>query len=162
MYRAQLTALDTLQHRLARDAQSFHRRPHGEPSAWRLLQEAGPQLVSQPDLPRSAGCELLAADEAILKPAVQRGWSHTQLPCGFGHRDQLSIWWVGRRLVTQNVPVLTQAGDCDRGESLPACGPPTLAIENAGDQCIWIMDGEPAQQCQRLLVGAERPIGGVW
>src|SRR6266852_3369654 len=65
MYRAQLTALDTLQHRLARDAQGFHRRPHGEPSAWRLLQEAGPQLVGEPDLPRSAGCELLAANEAI-------------------------------------------------------------------------------------------------
>src|SRR6266849_1560032 len=109
MYRAQLTALDTLQHRLARDAQSFHRRPHGEPSAWRLLQEAGPQLVGEPDLPRSAGCELLAADEAILKPAVQRGRRHAQPVSGFGHRYHFAIRWLVRRLITRNVPVLTQA-----------------------------------------------------
>ena len=73
MYRAQLATLDMLQHRLARDAQGFHRRPHGEPAAWRLFQEATPQLIGETDLPRSARRELLAANEAILKPAVERG-----------------------------------------------------------------------------------------
>ncbi len=111
VYRAQLTALDTLQHGLPRDAQCLHGGPHREPARWRLLGEKSPQLVGQPDLPWSAWCELLAANEAILKPTVQRGRRYAQLMSSFGHREQLPIRWVGGRLVTWNVAVRTQASN---------------------------------------------------
>src|SRR5437660_12787326 len=102
------------------------------------------QFVGEADLPRSTRCELLAANEAILKPAVQRGCRHTQLTGGFGHCDQLPIRWIGRWLVPWNVPVRTQASDGYRGEPLAACTPATLTIENAGDHGIRIMHGESA------------------
>ena len=90
MYRVQLATLDTLQHRLTRDAESFHRGPHRQPTSRSLIRKAGPQLVGEPDLPGSARRELLAADEAILKPAVQRGRRYAQLMSSFGHREQLA------------------------------------------------------------------------
>src|SRR5215471_9938654 len=111
VYRVQLAALDTLQHRLTGYAQGLHRRPHREPAGWRLVSEECPQLVGEPDLPRRSRSELHASNEAILQPTVQRRWSYTQLMGGFRHRHQLTIRWIGRRLVTWNVPVRAHASD---------------------------------------------------
>jgi len=111
MYRAQLAALDTLHDRLTRNAQCLHRRPHREPAGWRLLSEECPQLVGEPDLPRGSRSELHAGNEAFLEPTVQRRWSYTQPTGGFGHRHQLTIRWIGRRLETWNVPVRAHASN---------------------------------------------------
>ena len=105
VYRAQLAALDTLQDRLTGNAQCLHRRPHGEPAGRRLLGEECPQFVCEPDLPGGSRSELHASNEAILEPTVRRRWSDTQLTGGVRHRRQLTIRWIGRRLVAWTVAV---------------------------------------------------------
>src|SRR5258705_11984605 len=38
----------------------------------------------------------------------------------------------------------------------PTIGAAPLAIEDAGNHGVWIMDGQPADECDRVLIGAYR------
>src|SRR5712691_1623173 len=146
VYRPQLAALDTLQHRLTRNAQCLHCGPHCEPAGWRLVSEECPQFFSEPDLPRSPRSELHARNEAILEPTVQGRWRYTQLTGGIRHRHQLTIRWIGRRLVTWNVPIRTHTSNGYRRESLAACGPPALAVKDARDHRVRIMNRKSPEE----------------
>ena len=69
----QLAALDTLQHGLAGDAERDGRFEHRQPAFGCLLDEPGAQIVGDADAPGRAGCVLLAGDEPVGQPAVDRG-----------------------------------------------------------------------------------------
>jgi hypothetical protein len=54
-----------------------------------------------------------------------------------------------------DVAVAAQAADDDRGEPLAARGAATLAVEDPGDRRVVVVDGEPLEQRDRVLVGAD-------
>ena len=62
---------------------------------------------------------------------------------------------VGGWLVAGDAPVVAQALDDRGGEALAAGAAPALAVEDAGDGGIGVVDGEPAEQREGVLVGAE-------
>ena len=68
----EFAALYTLQHRLASDAESPGGLKHRNVT-WRcLLHELGAEGVVDAEAPRGAGRDLLAVDESIVKPAMDR------------------------------------------------------------------------------------------
>src|SRR5206468_3972548 len=66
-----LAALDTLQHRLARDAEETRGVDHRHVSVGCGINETVTQLRGQPDAPRRARCELLAGNEAVVDPTMK-------------------------------------------------------------------------------------------
>ena len=50
----------------------------------------------------------------------------------------------------------TQIADTARLEAMAVYRGAPLAIEDAGNHGVWIMDGQPADECDRVLIGAYR------
>ena len=67
-----LTVLYTLHDRLARDAEDLGGFLHGDISLWDLRYKAIAQFLGDADLPRCARCDLLAGNEPVVQPTVQR------------------------------------------------------------------------------------------
>jgi hypothetical protein len=156
--RAQLAALDTLQHGLSGNAQRLHRTPHGQPAWWRLLGEACAEFLGQADLPGRAWSDLLATQEAGLQPAMEGGWGDAQPTRRFSHGHQVAVWRFCRWLMPRDVPRGAHARDDGGRESLSPSTAPPLAVENTGDHCVGVMHGQTTEERHRLLIRAERPI----
>src|ERR671919_947796 len=154
----ELAALDTLQHGLAGHAEGVGGFEHGEPAGRGVVDEAGPQFVGHADTPRGAGGELFAGDEPIVEPAVHGGSSDAEDLGRVGDGDELAVGLLGRSLVTRDLPVMPQGLDDGGGEPLAGGAAPTLAVQDAGDGGVGVVDGEPAQQLDGVLVGA---VGGL-
>ena len=54
--------------------------------------------------------------------------------------------------------VAAQAADDDLGESLAGGGAAALAVEDPGDRAVVVVDGEPPEEFDRVLVGADRGL----
>ena len=54
--------------------------------------------------------------------------------------------------------VAAQAADDDRGEPLAGGGAAALAVEDPGDLAVVVVGGEPLEQRDRVLVGADRGL----
>ena len=67
----EVSALDTLQHGLARDAEGPHRVDDRDVAGGCVLDEQRAQLVVDADAPGRAEGVLLAGDEPVVEPAVQ-------------------------------------------------------------------------------------------
>ena len=78
---------------------------------------------------------------------------------GLADGEQLAVGRFGRRLVGGDVAVAAQAADDDRGEPLAGGGAAALAVEDPGDRGVVVVGGEPREQRDRVLVGADR---GLW
>src|SRR5215217_5910278 len=154
----QLAALDTLQHGLAADAEGSHRVDDRDVAGGRLVDEQRAELVVDADPPRSAGGVLLAGDEPGLQPAKQRGGGDAELVGGLAHGEQLAVGWLDRRLVGGDASVAAQAADDDLGEPLAGGGAAALAVEDPGDRGVVVVRGEPGEQRDRVLVGADRGL----
>ncbi len=154
----QLSALDTLQHGLAADAEDPHRVDDRNIVGWRFLDEQRAELVVDTDPPGRAGGVLLAADEAGLEPAEDRGGGDAEFVGGFADGEQFSVGRFGRRLVCGDLAVAAQAADDDCGEPLAAGGAAALAVEDPGDPAVVVVGGEPSDQLDRVLVGADRRL----
>ena len=61
-----LATLDTLQHRLTRDAESADRLTHRQEPLASFTVEAGLEIVGEPDAPGRTGRNLLACDDAVV------------------------------------------------------------------------------------------------
>src|SRR5918996_1277464 len=157
----ELAALDTLQHGLAGHAESAGGLEHRQPAGRRVVDEAGPQLVGHADTPRGAGGELFAGDEPIVEPAVHGGSSDAEDLGRVGDGDELAVGLLGRSLVTRDLPVMPQGLDDGGGEPLAGGAAPTLAVQDAGDGGVGVVDGEPAQQLDGVLVGAGGGLVGA-
>ena len=70
-------------------------------------------------------------------------------------REQLTVGWLVGWLVGGDVAVAAQSADDDRGESLAARGAAALAVEDPGDRRVVVVDREPRDQFDRVLVGAD-------
>jgi len=73
----ELAALDTLQHRLPRDAEFEGGLEHRQILRRGLRHDARPQLSGDSNLPRSACSDLLTRDETIRQPAMNAGRIHS-------------------------------------------------------------------------------------
>lgn len=58
-----------------------------------------------------AGGVLLAGDEPVAQPAVQRGGREAEFGGGFSHGEQLPLRRVGGGVMAGNAPVVAQALD---------------------------------------------------
>src|SRR5436190_1584451 len=154
----QFAALDTLQHRLAGDAEDLRRFEHRQPAGRRVLHEALAQLVVDADLPGCAGGELFAGDEAVGEPAVDRRRRDVKDLGGAGDRDQFAVGRRGGLLVARDLAVGAQAGDDLRGEALAGGRAAALAVEDPGDRGVVVVGGEAPEQRDRVLVGADRGL----
>src|SRR4051812_34438670 len=155
----EFAALDTLQHGLARDAEGAHGVDDRHEAGGRLLDEQRAQLVVDADPPGSTGRVLLAGDEAVAEPAVQCRGRDAEHLGGPGDREQLAVGRLGGRLVRGDAAVAAQTADDDRGEALAGGGSASLAVEDAGDRRVVVVDREPAEQLDRVLVGVDRGLG---
>src|ERR671918_30884 len=157
----ELAALDTLQHGLAGHAEGVGGFEHGEPAGRGVVDEAGPQFVGHADTPRGAGGELFAGDEPIVEPAVHGGSSDAEDLGRVGDGDELAVGLLGRSLVTRDLPVMPQGLDDGGGEPLAGGAAPTLAVQDAGDGGVGVVDGGPGQQLDGVLVGGVGGRGGA-
>src|SRR5829696_4709591 len=129
---AQLAALDTLQHRLPRDPQRHGGLQHRQPPFGGLL------------------------DEPVGQPPVHRGGRHAQQLGRAGGGDQLALGRGGGWLLAADAPVVAQALH-DRGGGAQAAGAAAaLAVEDPGDGGVGVVGGQPADQGDGVLVGADR------
>ena len=74
----EFAVVDTLQHRLARDAEQLSGFLHGHVPCRGLLDKAIAQLLGDTDLPGRARRDLLAGNEAIVEPSVQGRWGDVE------------------------------------------------------------------------------------
>ena len=73
--------------------------------------------------------------------------------------QQLTVGWFGGRLVPWNVAVTSQAADDDFGETLTCRRASSLAVEDSSDPAIVVVTGEALDQCDRVVIGADRGLG---
>jgi hypothetical protein len=83
-------------------------------------------------------------------------WGDGQDRGGLSDVDQITRGGLGRRFESRNLPVRAQAADPIGREAEAGRGSTTLAIENAGNDRVWIVHGQAAHQIDGLLVGANR------
>jgi len=95
----QFAALDTLHDGLAGHTVGEGGLQHGEPAVGGVVDEQVEDVVGEPDPPGRAGGDLLAGDESVAEPAVQRRWRESELFGGVGHGEQFSFFRVGTGLV---------------------------------------------------------------
>jgi len=152
----QFAALDTLQHGLARDAERDGCFEHRQPAGGSVFDEQGAELVVDADPPRGAGGVLFAGDESVLEPAVKGGGGDAELVGGLADGKQLPVGRLVGRLVGGNVAVAAQPADDDLGEPLAGGGAAALAVEDPGDRRVVVAGGQPSEQRDRVLVGADR------
>ena len=90
--RVKLAALYTLQDGLTADAQSERGLEHRDVAGRRLIDKSRAELIRDANSPRSAGCELLADDEAVVQPAMNRRRGDAENFGGAIDGDHLSAW----------------------------------------------------------------------
>src|SRR6188472_2286261 len=142
----------------AGDAEGAHGVDDRDVAGGGLVDEQRAELVVDADAPGSAGGVLLAGDEAVVEPTVQGGGGDAEDIGGLGDREQFAVGWLGGRLVGGDATVAAQTADDDRREPLAGRGPASLAVEDPGDRGVGVVDGEPLQQRDRVLVGADRRL----
>src|SRR6266699_2440782 len=96
---AEPSVLDTLHDGLAGDAVGEGGFEHGEPAVRGVVDEQGADFGGEADPPGGAGGELLAADEPVVEPPVQRGRGEAEFGGGVSHGEQFSflrvVAWLG-------------------------------------------------------------------
>src|SRR5262249_51161644 len=120
--------------------------------------EQGADAGGEPDPPGGGGGELLAFDEPVAQPAVQGGGGEAEFGGGGGHGEQLSFLRVIAGLVAGDAPVVAQALDPTGGVWEDAGGGGGRPVEDPRDLGVVVVDGEPADQADSVLIGAQ-PAG---
>src|SRR6478672_2873746 len=154
----ELAALDTLQHGLAGYAEGAHRVDDRYVAGWGVFDEQGAELVVDADPPWCAGGVLFAADESGLEPAEDGGGGDAEFVGGLADGEQFAVGRLGGRLVCRDSAVAAQSADDDGGEPFAGCGAAALAVEDPGDPAVVVVGGEPADQRDRVLIGADRGL----
>jgi hypothetical protein len=141
--------------------------------AWRLLAPAGEitssaTIVAGPsstNSPRSRsltrichgapGVSCSPAMNPALHPAKDGRGGDSELLGGVADREQLAVRVIGR-LMSGDSAVAAQAAADDLGEALTDRGAAALAVEDPSDGGVVVAGGEPGEQRDRVLVGADR------
>src|SRR5499427_9269572 len=151
----EFAALDTLQYGLARDTERAHCLAHRQEVLAGITVEAILEVFGESDTPRGAGCRLLAGNNAVIEQAMDGRWGDAKHASGLLDRHWFAFRRTGRLLEARNAPVAAQVADATGGEAMTICRGPSLPIEGASDHTIGVMGREPAQQRDRVLVGAD-------
>src|SRR5262252_3843947 len=151
----EFAALDTLQYGLARDTERAHCLAHRQEVLAGITVEAILEVFGESDTPRGAGCRLLAGNNAVIEQAMDGRWGDAKHASGLLDRHWFALRRTGRRLEARNAPVAAQVTDAAGGEAMTICRGSSLPIEDASDHTIGVMGREPAQQRDRVLVGAD-------
>src|ERR1700687_3660953 len=152
----ELAALATLQHGLARDTERAGCLVHGHEAVPSSLAESGDEVIGQANAPGCGGRQLLARNDAVVEPAVQSRRGDAEHDRGLLDRRQFALGGGRPGLEARDVPVATQIADTARLEAMAVYRGAPLAIEDAGNHGVWIMDGQSADECDRVLIGAYR------
>src|SRR5262245_36842942 len=153
-----LATLNTLQHRLTRDAKGADRLAHRQEAVAGLGVEAGPHLVGEADAPRSARCDLLARDDAIVDEAMNRRRCDAECDGSTLDGQQLAFGSVGLRNEAWNVPVFAQAAYTVAFEAKAARCPAALPIEYADDHRVGVVHSHSTDERDRVLIRAHRGL----
>src|SRR5712691_4028241 len=143
MDRLKFAALYTLQDRLARDAEPHGGFEHRQKARRCFFEEASTQLISDADAPRGARGQLFTGDEAVVEPAMNSRWSESENLCRLLDSGKLTRWCISGRLEARDVAIAAETTDLICGEALAVGGVATLTIENAGDDIVGVMGGQP-------------------
>ena len=95
-----------MQHRLAREAENASGLTHGDKAFGCLFDEARKEFFAEENPPRRSGRELLAGDEAIVQPAVDRRGRDPKALGGSVHGQQLALGWLRWALEARNAPMV--------------------------------------------------------
>src|SRR6516164_722824 len=155
MDRGEFVALDTLQYGLARDVERTHRLAHRQEVLTGITVEAILEVLGEADAPRGARCQLLAGNNAVIEQAMDGRWCDAKHSGGLLDRQWFALRRTGHRLEAGNTPVAAQVADAAGSEAMTVCCGAPLPIEDAGNYIIGVMSREPAQQRDRVLVGAD-------
>ncbi len=152
----ELAALYTLQHSLPGDTEDPHGVDHWDETLGGLFHETRAQLVGDVDTPRSTRSELLAGDETVVEPAVQRRRRHAECIGSLLDGDGICVGRLRRWSETRDAPVGADTTDSIGREALPRGGLAPLSVEDPGDYGIRVVSGQTAHQLHRILVGTYR------
>jgi hypothetical protein len=95
-----LATLDTLQHRLARDAESADRLTHRQESFASFTVKAGLELGGEPDAPGRTGRDLLASDDAVIDETMNGRGCDADLDS----LTETEIEQEGKRFIVRGAP----------------------------------------------------------
>src|ERR1700680_373345 len=126
----ELAALYTLQHGLPRNPEFDGSFQHRQIIGRGLLHNPCPQLRRDTNLPRRAGRDLLAGDEAVGQPTVNRGSVQAQDLGRLSDRRYLSLRWLSRRSKAGDVAIAAQTTDLIGREALTGGSFASLTIED--------------------------------
>src|SRR5262249_31620124 len=149
-----LATLDTLQHRLTRDAESADRLTHREESFASLTVESGLEIVGEPDAPGRTGRDLLASDDAVVDETMNGRRCNAERGRRTFDGQQLTCSGVRIRDEARNLPVRPQAANTIALEAMTARRLAALPIEDAGDHSVGVVDCQAAHERDRGLIGA--------
>src|SRR5437763_2707428 len=151
---SELTALDTLQHGLTRDAEKAHCLVHGEGALRLLIDKASAQILGQANAPRRCRGQLLTADEAVIEPTMDSRGGGSKDRGRLSDGQQLAVRDDRGRLEARDVPLPLQTAHMVGGKAVTVSGLTILTVENTGDDGVWAMRGQTADEGDRVLVGA--------
>jgi len=110
-----------------------------------LLHETSTQLIGNTNPPRCSRRYLFSSDETIIQPAMNSGSVDAQdLRC-LSNRYNLPRGWLCWRFVARNVAIATQTADLIRREAFTVCSFAPLAIKNASDDVVRIVNGQTTE-----------------
>src|SRR6516165_3018108 len=150
----ELAALDTLQYGLAGDAEKAHCLIHREVTLRRFIDKAGSQILAQANAPRSSRGQLLTADEAVIEPAVDGRGGGSKDRGRLFDSQQLAFRADRGRLEARDLPLPPQVADMVGSKAMTVGGLPLLTVEDTGDDGVWVMCGQTANERDCALVGA--------
>src|SRR5712692_3701924 len=148
----ELSALDTLQHRLPGHAESHGGLEHRQIVWRRLFDETCADLVGETNTPGCTGRQLFARDEAVIQPPMNRARHDVEDSRRLPNRHQVAGRWIGGRLEPRNIPVAAQASDLVGGETFAGRGLTSLLIQDAGDDLVGVMSGEAGKERDGLFI----------
>src|SRR5246127_2471638 len=150
----EFAALDTLQYGLAGDPEKAYCLVHRKVTLRRFIDKASAQILGQANAPRSCRGQLLTADEAVIEPSVDgRGGGSKDRGRSFDSQ-QLALREGSGRLEARDVPLPPQTADMVGSKAVTVSGMTILTIEDTGDDGVWVISGQTANQGDCVLVGA--------
>lgn len=151
----ELTALYTLQHRLPRKAEEFCGFLHGDMALGGLLDEACAKLIIDADAPWGTWGHLLTCYETVGEPAVEGGGGQSEDLGGLCDRDQFSVLRGRGGIESRDFPIAAEIADLVGGEPVSAGCAPALAVDDARDDAVGMMESQAADEFDGIFVCAD-------
>src|SRR5262249_32745707 len=150
----EFAALDTLQYGLAGDPEKAHCLVHREVTLRRFIDKPARRILSKGIRQGASGVDLLTADEAVIEPSVDGRGGGPKDRGRLFDSQQLALRMGSGRLEARNVPLPPQTADMVGGKAVTVSGMTILTVEDTGDDGVWVISGQTANEGDCVLVGA--------